>query len=90
MSPFAARPDLIGKYRRGDGLEALIGMELAIADQQDPDHCAVCGWHLGHWYYGFPFPLCPACNAISRRPVRLQCPWPSPRPCQRQECRKPT
>jgi len=86
VSPVAARPDLIGKWRPGDGFDALIGMQLAIADQQDPHHCAVCGWHLGRWYYGFPFPLCPNCNDIGRRPVRLRCPWPGRRPCRLPEC----
>lgn len=77
-------------YRPGDGLDALLAMQLAIADQQDPYHCAVCQRHIGWWHYGFPFPLCCFCIERTRGNPRLCCPPYAKQPCQREECRTTT
>lgn len=73
-------------YKPGDGFDALIKHELAVAALQDPTHCAVCECHLGMWYYGFPFPLCADCNERKRRGRRLCCPPMRKRRCGRPEC----
>jgi hypothetical protein len=70
------------------GLQRLIKAQLAIADRQDKHHCSICGWHLGMWYYGFPYPLCPSCVDHQRREPRLRCPPPARRACARPGCRQ--
>lgn len=72
-------------YRRGDGIDALLHLQLWIAARQDRHHCSVCGRHIG-WFYGFPFPLCCWCVDKRTGPVQLSCP-PTPwAGCDRAEC----
>lgn len=95
--PYIADPSQLGRYRRGDGLDALTRAQLAVAGRQDKHHCAVCGCHIGWWFYGFPFPLCASCKdrdgvlpewlwkragvIFAQVPERLRCPPPRRRPC---------
>lgn len=62
---FLGMPSRVGRLLAG---------QLTIARQQDGAHCAVCGRHIGFWFYGFPYPLCCLCLDRKRGPVQLQCP----------------